>query len=103
MSDGLYCGYRLLACDGSDVNITRAPSDERTFIHEGEKVYNAVHINEIYDITNKTYCDSQLSLWLTAAMRTLIPRNRNHASHTKASDICQVQPKISYQPPTKEK
>ncbi|KSV59976.1 hypothetical protein [Acetivibrio ethanolgignens] len=29
--------------------------------------------------------------------------NGDHASHTKIPDICQVQPKISYQPPTKEK
>ena len=57
LSDDLYCGYRLLACDGSDVNIARNPSDERTFIHEGEKGYNAVHINALYDIMNKTYCD----------------------------------------------
>lgn len=57
LSDSLYHGYRLLACDGSDVNITRDPSDERTFIHEGEKAYNAVHINALYHITNKTYCD----------------------------------------------
>lgn len=57
MSDSLYRDYRLLACDGSDVNISRDPSDERTFIHEGEKGYNAVHINALYDITNKTYCD----------------------------------------------
>lgn len=28
-----------------------------TFIHEGEKGYNAVHINALYDIMNKTYCD----------------------------------------------
>ena len=31
LSDDLYCGYRLLACDGSDVNIARNPSDERNF------------------------------------------------------------------------
>ena len=46
-----------MACDGSDVNISHNPTDERTFIHEGEKGYNAIHINALYDITNKTYCD----------------------------------------------
>jgi hypothetical protein len=40
-----------LACDGSDVNIARNPEDERTFIHEGEKGYNAIHVNALYDIT----------------------------------------------------
>ena len=38
LSDNLYNDYRLLACDGSDVNISRNPADERTFIHEGKKV-----------------------------------------------------------------
>ena len=52
LSDNLYNGYRLLACDGSDVNISRNPEDERTFIHEGERGYNAIHINALYDITN---------------------------------------------------
>ena len=57
LSDNLYNSYRLLACDGSDVDISRNPADERTFIHEGKKGYNAIHINALYDITNKTYCD----------------------------------------------
>lgn len=57
LSDQLFHGYRLLACDGSNVNIARDPDDERTFIHEGEKGYNAIHINALYDIMNHTYCD----------------------------------------------
>ena len=57
LSDQPYHGYRLLACDGSDVNIARDPEDERTFIHEGEKGYNAIHVNALYDIMNHTYCD----------------------------------------------
>ena len=52
-----YKGYRLLACDGSDVNIARNPSDEETFIHEGNKGYNMIHINALYDLLNHTYCD----------------------------------------------
>lgn len=41
LSDNLYNGYRFLACDGSDVNISHNPVDERTFIHEGEKGYSS--------------------------------------------------------------
>ncbi|MDO4650241.1 MAG: IS4 family transposase [Eubacteriales bacterium] len=55
-SDVLYRGYRLLACDGSDINISRDPSDERTFIKEGCG-YNAIHLNALYDIQNRTYVD----------------------------------------------
>ena len=53
----LHQGYRLLATDGSDVNISRNPEDEETFIHEGECGYNAIHVNALYDILNHTYTD----------------------------------------------
>lgn len=52
----LYKGYRLLACDGSDVNIARNPMDEDTFIQEG-KGYNMCHINALFDLMNHTYHD----------------------------------------------
>lgn len=52
-----YKGYRLLAADGSDVNISRNPEDSETFIHEGERGYNAIHVNALYDILNHTYTD----------------------------------------------
>lgn len=78
LSDNLYNGYRLLACDGSDVNISRNPADERTFIHEGVKGYNAIHINALYDITNKTYCDflvqGKKKLHERAALNSMIDR-----------------------------
>lgn len=53
----LYKGYRLIAVDGSDADICRDPNDEETFIHEGKKGYNAVHINACYDLLNHTYTD----------------------------------------------
>ena len=78
LSDNLYQGYRLLACDGSDVNIARDSSDERNFIHEGEKGYNAIHINALYDITNRTYCDflvqGKKKLHERAALNTMVDR-----------------------------
>lgn len=78
LADRLYQGYRLLACDGSDVNIVRDPSDERTFIHEGETGYNAIHINALYDITNRTYCDflvqGKKKLHERAALNTMLDR-----------------------------
>ena len=57
LHDKTYRGYRLLACDGSDANITHNPFDGDTFIHEGAAGYNAIHINALFDITNHTYCD----------------------------------------------
>ncbi|MDO5139034.1 MAG: IS4 family transposase [Oscillospiraceae bacterium] len=56
-SDITRYGYHIYACDGSDVNICRNPDDEETFIHEGEKGYNAIHINALYDLLSHTYRD----------------------------------------------
>lgn len=55
--DPLYQGYRLLACDGSDVNISRDSGDPETFIAEGETGYNAIHINALYNPLSLTYHD----------------------------------------------
>lgn len=38
LSDQPYHGYRLLACDGSDVNIARDPEDERTLSMKAKRV-----------------------------------------------------------------
>lgn len=55
----LYDGYRLLAIDGSDVNIavdpeaeTYSPPNERS-----EKGFNQLHLNAMFDILNNTYAD----------------------------------------------
>lgn len=52
-----YSGYHLIACDGSDANIFRNPDDPETFIHEGEKGYNQIHLNAFYDLLNHDYTD----------------------------------------------
>ncbi len=52
-------GYRVIACDGSDLRIPRNPSDEKTFIKnkETENGFNQLHINALYDIFGRTYVD----------------------------------------------
>ena len=50
-------GYHIFACDGSDINISRNPEDEESFISEGERGYNAIHLNALYDLLNHTYKD----------------------------------------------
>ena len=73
-----YRGYRLLACDGSDVNISRNTSDEETFIHEGSRGYNMIHINALYDLLNHTYCDfiiqGKKKLHERQALNTMVDR-----------------------------
>ena len=61
-----YKGYRLLAIDGSAINIPRNEESE-TFIKPQKtkngnmsKGYNQYHLNAIYDIMNKVYVDVHL-------------------------------------------
>ena len=71
-------GYHIYACDGSDVNICRNPDDEETFIHEGNKGYNAIHINALYDLLNHTYHDvvfqGKKKLHERSAFNTMVDR-----------------------------
>ena len=73
-------GYRIFAVDGSDVNICRNPEDEETFIHEGERGYNAIHVNALYDLLNHTYHDvvfqGKKKLHERSAFNTMVDRYR---------------------------
>lgn len=54
----LFKGYRILACDGSDVNIARNPKDEDTyFTQEKAKGFNQLHLNAMYDLLDRIYTD----------------------------------------------
>lgn len=54
-------GYRLLACDGSDVNIPYNPSDLETYHQNADKKgYNQLHLNAFFDILNGIYVDCTL-------------------------------------------
>lgn len=52
-------GYRLIACDGSDISIARNPNDPDTFFkdhrHEG---FNLLHLNAFYDLCSNLYLDA---------------------------------------------
>ena len=57
---GKYRGYRLVAVDGSDVNIPHNPNDKTTYFQSvpNTKGFNQVHLNVMYDLVNKLYLDS---------------------------------------------
>lgn len=50
-----YNGYRLLAHDGSDLNIPLNRKDTATYTRNGENEYNLLHLNALYDVLNKSY------------------------------------------------
>ena len=58
--DKLFKGYRLLACDGSDIHIPTNRLDEGSFHpnKEGVKPYNLLHLNALYDLLTHTYTDA---------------------------------------------
>ena len=55
-------GYRLLAGDGTDVNIYLNPNDKETYIPQhGKKGFNLLHVNTLYDLENQIYTDITIS------------------------------------------
>lgn len=58
--DRLYHGYRLLAMDGSDVQIPTDPSDAESYFPSipGREHYNVTKIGALYDLLNHTYVDA---------------------------------------------
>lgn len=54
-------GYRILAADGSDINIERDPNSA-TYIHPSNHPtgYNQIHLNALYDLLTRTYFDAEL-------------------------------------------
>lgn len=53
---------RLLAVDGSDIQIATNPDDEDTYFPgaNGQKPYSLIHLNALYDLEQHIYVDSRL-------------------------------------------
>ncbi len=56
----LYHGYRLLACDGSDLPIAHNPEDPTTYFQSFPDIkgFNQIHLNVLYDLRAKIYTDA---------------------------------------------
>lgn len=54
-----YGGYRLIACDGSNLTIYHNPSDADTAwrFSQRDEVRNHLHLNAFYDVLNRIYVD----------------------------------------------
>lgn len=58
-TDCLFKGYRLLAVDGSDIQIPTNKDDLDSLYQCGEaKPYNVLHLNALYDLLQHTYEDA---------------------------------------------
>ena len=58
----LFHGFRLLAVDGSDLQIAANPNDPDSFFPgtDDQKSYNLLHINAMYDLLQNIYVDAIL-------------------------------------------
>ena len=56
----LYHGFRLLAMDGSDVQIPTDPSDPDSYFEgtRGQKPFNVTKIGALYDLMDRSYADA---------------------------------------------
>jgi hypothetical protein len=56
----IFKGYRLLAVDGSDIQIASNPADSESYIQgkDGNKPYNLLHLDAMYDLLSNTYVDA---------------------------------------------
>ena len=57
-----YCGFQLLAVDGSDFLTAANPKDPESYFPgtEGQKPYNLLHLNALYDVVRHVYVDAFL-------------------------------------------
>lgn len=55
-----YKGYRLIACDGSELCIARNPNDKTTYFPStpDRRGFNQLHLNAFYDLCNRIYVDA---------------------------------------------
>ena len=58
--DRLYKGYRLLAADGSDIQIPTNPKHEDSYFPgaNGQTPYSLLHLDAVYDLLQHTYIDA---------------------------------------------
>lgn len=54
-----YDGFRLIACDGTDLCIARNCNDKSTYIQSADNSqgYNILHLTVLYDLCSRTYID----------------------------------------------
>lgn len=83
-------GYRLLACDGSDINIPYNPNDPETYHQTKDwKGFNQLHLNALYDVLNEIYQDVNIdTATKTREADALIDMIQNHNYPDRSIIIC---------------
>lgn len=60
--DAQYKGLRLIACDGSSLDIAHNPRDETTYFQSSPsmKGFNQLHLNVLYDLCQRIYVEAEI-------------------------------------------
>ena len=60
--DACYKGLRLIACDGSSLDIAHNPKDKTTYFQSSPDIkgFNQLHFNVLYDLCQRTYIDAEI-------------------------------------------
>lgn len=98
-----YQGYRVVAIDGTAVNMARDPASNCFVLHPGApQGYCQMHVNPLYDVLNKTYLDCVVQpqpqqdeigalnyflAWHDFEEKTLIVADRAYASYNVFATI----------------
>ena len=99
---------RLLAVDGSDIQIATNPDDEDTYFPgaNGQKPYNLIHLNALYDLEQHIYVDSRIQgrmSWnehmalqemvdKSDIRKALVIADRGYESYNNVSDLMNSHP-----------
>ena len=90
--ENLYRGYRLLACDGSDLCIAHNPEDKTTYFQTSPDArgFNQMHLNALYDLRSRTYEDAVIQPARqeneTSAFRMMVDRYRGTSKTVFVAD-----------------
>jgi len=84
--DKLFKGYRLLAADGSDIQIPTNPNHPDSYFPgaNGQKPYNLLHLDAIYDLLQRTYLDATVCGRKKADERGVLCKMVDRSSVSKA-------------------
>ena len=86
-----YKGFYILACDGSDINISHNANDKETYhiSTTATKGYNQLHLNALFDVLNGVYHDVNIdTASKTNECNALIEMIRNGRYPSNSIIIC---------------
>lgn len=74
----LYKGYRLIAIDGTTLQTPTNPNECRSYHKKsnGDKPYNSLHLNAMYDLNRKIYVDAIVQKSEHKAFNDMVDRDK---------------------------